>query len=389
MVFFNHATRQMTAKIVYYGPGLCGKTTNLNTIYGKTSQKARGEMVSLNTETDRTLFFDLLPMDVGVVGGFKCKLQLYTVPGQVFYNSTRKLVLKGVDGIVFVADSQTPMLDANKESLQNLEDNLKELGIDITTISMVFQWNKRDLKNVLPTQTLEQELNPRHLPSFTSVASDGTGVFETLRGITKLSLAQIKSSHFGESDEPEERAAALPPPAPQPPHPPQTPPQPAPPAAVQPPFAPPLTHSNALKVSDLPSVGSLLEDDAYSPPPVNPRLHQSPLAQKPAIRPAQMMPNPSPTLRPTHLAPPPPLKPRVVLPPKPSVANILGDLTLTGHGINAGTMRLDLPEEMDDQPMEIIVVVRQAGQVLVEHHVKKQTPTKGTPSRMIVELRRT
>ena len=122
MVFFNHATRQMTVKIVYYGPGLCGKTTNLNTIYGKTSQKARGEMVSLNTETDRTLFFDLLPMDVGMVGGFKTKLQLYTVPGQVFYNSTRKLVLKGVDGIVFVVDSQTPMLDACKESYQNLED---------------------------------------------------------------------------------------------------------------------------------------------------------------------------------------------------------------------------------------------------------------------------
>ena len=128
MVFFNHATRQMTAKIVYYGPGLCGKTTNLNTIYGKTSQKARGEMVSLNTETDRTLFFDLLPMDVGMVGGFKTKLQLYTVPGQVFYNSTRKLVLKGVDGIVFVVDSQTAMLDACRESFQNLSENLKELG---------------------------------------------------------------------------------------------------------------------------------------------------------------------------------------------------------------------------------------------------------------------
>src|SRR5512145_3508819 len=137
MVFFNHATRQMTAKIVYYGPGLCGKTTNLNTIYGKTSQKARGEMVSLNTETDRTLFFDLLPMDVGVIGGFKTKLQLYTVPGQVFYNSTRKLVLKGVDGIVFVADSQVPMLDANKESLQNLRENLAEIGLSVDDTPLV------------------------------------------------------------------------------------------------------------------------------------------------------------------------------------------------------------------------------------------------------------
>ena len=186
MVFFNHATRQMTAKIVYYGPGLCGKTTNLNTIYGKTSQKARGEMVSLNTETDRTLFFDLLPLDVGVIGGFKAKLQLYTVPGQVFYNSTRKLVLKGVDGIVFVADSQTAMLDADKESLQNLDDNLRELGLDIRQIPTIFQWNKRDLKNVVPVEQLEAELNPQNHPSVQSIASDGTGVFETLRAITKL-----------------------------------------------------------------------------------------------------------------------------------------------------------------------------------------------------------
>ena len=208
MVFFNHATRQMTAKIVYYGPGLCGKTTNLNTIYGKTSQKARGEMVSLNTETDRTLFFDLLPMDVGMVGGFKTKLQLYTVPGQVFYNSTRKLVLKGVDGIVFVVDSQTPMLDACKESYQNLEENLRELGLVLGDIPTVFQWNKRDLRNVISVDELEAVFNPKGVPSFQSVASDGTGVFETLRGITKLSLSHIKAHVLGES-----QVAAPPPPA--------------------------------------------------------------------------------------------------------------------------------------------------------------------------------
>jgi small GTP-binding protein len=202
MVFFNHATRQMTAKIVYYGPGLCGKTTNLNTIYGKTSTKARGEMVSLNTETDRTLFFDLLPMDVGMVGGFKTKLQLYTVPGQVFYNSTRKLVLKGVDGIVFVVDSQVPMLDASKESLQNLEENLRELGLKLGDIPTVFQWNKRDLKNIVSVEQLEKELNPRGLPSFQSCAQDGTGVFETLRGITKLSLTHIKTHVLGETTAP-------------------------------------------------------------------------------------------------------------------------------------------------------------------------------------------
>ena len=216
MVFFNHATRQMTIKIVYYGPGLCGKTTNLNTIYARTAQKARGEMVSLNTETDRTLFFDLLPIEVGVVGGFKAKLQLYTVPGQVFYNSTRKLVLKGVDGIVFVADSQVPMLDANKESLQNLNDNLKELGLVLGDIPMVLQWNKRDLKNIVPVDVMSLELNPKGLDSFQSVAQDGTGVFETLRGITKLALTHIKTHHLGEPGAVKAALAPekLPPPAP-------------------------------------------------------------------------------------------------------------------------------------------------------------------------------
>jgi len=235
MVFFNHATRQMTAKIVYYGPGLCGKTTNLNTIYGKTSQKARGEMVSLNTETDRTLFFDLLPMDVGMVGGFKTKLQLYTVPGQVFYNSTRKLVLKGVDGIVFVVDSQTAMKDACKESLLNLEENLRELGLNLGDIPMVFQWNKRDLKNVVPVEELEAAFNLKGTPSFQSVASDGTGVFETLRGITKLALSHIKTHVLGETSAPAAPA-----------------PEPARPAV------------EALTLSDLPSVTDLLDMEGSS-----------------------------------------------------------------------------------------------------------------------------
>ena len=156
-------------------------------------------MVSLNTETDRTLFFDLLPMDVGMVSGFKTKLQLYTVPGQVFYNSTRKLVLKGVDGVVFVVDSQTPMFDACKESYQNLEENLRELGLNLDDIPTVFQWNKRDLRNVVPVDELEAAFNPKGTPSFQSVASDGTGVFETLRGITKLALSHIKTHVLGET----------------------------------------------------------------------------------------------------------------------------------------------------------------------------------------------
>ncbi len=198
MVFFNHATRQMTAKIVYYGPGLCGKTTNLSAIYDRTALKARGEMVSLNTETDRTLFFDLLPLEVGVIGGFKAKLQLYTVPGQVFYNSTRKLVLKGVDGIVFVADSQAAMLDANRESMENLTENLRELGLDFADVPAVFQWNKRDLKQIVSIETLEEELNPRGLPSFQAIARTGEGVFETLKGISRLALAHIKRTHLAE-----------------------------------------------------------------------------------------------------------------------------------------------------------------------------------------------
>src|SRR5258708_19816769 len=160
MVFFNYATMQMAAKIVYYGPGLCGKTTNLHHIYSKTSPQSRGEMVSLETETDRTLFFDLLPIDVGVIGGFKTRLQLYTIPGQVFYNTTRKLVLKGVDGLVFVADSQIAMQEANAESFFNLRENLAEIGLKLDEIPLVIQLNKRDLPNAPPSQELIARLDP-------------------------------------------------------------------------------------------------------------------------------------------------------------------------------------------------------------------------------------
>ena len=193
MVFFNWATMQMAAKIVYYGPGLCGKTTNLSYIYAKTAPGSRGEMVSLETETDRTLFFDLLPLEVGKVGGFRTRLQLYTVPGQVFYNTTRKLVLKGVDGMVFVADSQRPMAEANIESLQNLEENLLELGLPLDTVPLVLQYNKRDLKNTLTVEDLNAKLNPDgRWEFFESVAVDGTGIFETLKAITKLTLRALR-----------------------------------------------------------------------------------------------------------------------------------------------------------------------------------------------------
>ncbi len=201
MVFFNYATMQMAAKIVYYGPGLCGKTTNLHHIYTKTSPGSRGEMVSLETETDRTLFFDLLPIDVGVIGGFKTRLQLYTVPGQVFYNTTRKLVLKGVDGIVFVADSQMAMLDANIESLGNLRENLHEIGVDLDELPLVLQLNKRDLPNIAPIGVMTNALDPDDKLDFVeAVASVGTGVFETLKLISKLTLRTLRRRMTG--DEP-------------------------------------------------------------------------------------------------------------------------------------------------------------------------------------------
>jgi mutual gliding-motility protein MglA len=201
MVFFNYATMQMAAKIVYYGPGLCGKTTNLHHIYTKTSPGSRGEMVSLETETDRTLFFDLLPIDVGVIGGFKTRLQLYTVPGQVFYNTTRKLVLKGVDGIVFVADSQMAMLDANIESLGNLRENLHEIGVDLDDLPLVLQLNKRDLPVIAPVGVMANALDPDgRLDYVEAVASVGTGVFETLKLISKLTLRTLRRRMTG--DEP-------------------------------------------------------------------------------------------------------------------------------------------------------------------------------------------
>jgi mutual gliding-motility protein MglA len=205
MVLFNYATKEITAKIVYYGPGLCGKTTNLQFVYDSLPTSNKSKMLSLATKTDRTLFFDFLPLDLGKIRGMRTKLQLYTVPGQVYYNSTRQLVLKGADGIVFVADSQDFALDANIESLQNLEDNLKRQGIRIREIPLVIQYNKRDLPNVLPIDQLERELNKLHSPHFASVATTGIGVEEALKGITQLVLAHLIKKYGLEGTEPLER----------------------------------------------------------------------------------------------------------------------------------------------------------------------------------------
>ena len=192
MVFFNYSTMQMAAKVVYYGPGLCGKTTNLQWIFEHTSTDSRGEMVSLATETDRTLFFDLLPIDVGSIAGFSTRIQLYTVPGQVFYNTTRKLVLKGVDGVVFVADSQRNLKQANIDSFKNLEENLAEMGLTLDTIPVVLQYNKRDLPNVSSVEEMNGYLNPHGWPALEASAIRGDGVFETLKTISKATLLALK-----------------------------------------------------------------------------------------------------------------------------------------------------------------------------------------------------
>ncbi len=193
MVFVNYTTMQVTSKIVYYGPGLCGKTTNLQWIHRKTAPGSRGEMVSLETEADRTLFFDLLPLDVGMIGGMKVRLQLYTVPGQVFYNTTRRMVLKGADGVVFVADSQVAAMDANQESLGNLRQNLAELGLDPREVPVAFQYNKRDLSHIMPLEKLREALNPERAPEFEAAAIHGVGVFETLKEVSRQALDAVRA----------------------------------------------------------------------------------------------------------------------------------------------------------------------------------------------------
>jgi signal recognition particle receptor subunit beta len=224
MTFINYASREINCKIVYYGPGLCGKTTNLQYIFDSTAPQARGKLISLATETDRTLFFDFMPLELGTVRGFKTRFHLYTVPGQVYYNASRKLILKNVDGIVFVADSQLERMEANLESMQNLYDNLAEYGYDVTRIPFVIQYNKRDLPNAAPVTELQAALNPgwepadpararvtpdpfhagenlveqlssgewvERAPYFEAVAISGDGVFDTLKAVSKLVLKAL------------------------------------------------------------------------------------------------------------------------------------------------------------------------------------------------------
>jgi len=192
MSFINYSSKEINCKIVYYGPGLCGKTTNLQYVYGKTNPAAKGKMISLATETERTLFFDFLPLTLGEIKGYKVRFHLYTVPGQIFYDASRKLILKGVDGVVFVADSQVERMEANIESFENLAVNLKEQGYDLEKIPYVIQYNKRDLPNAAPVEELRNLLNLKGISDFEACAATGDGVFETLKGIAKLVLTELK-----------------------------------------------------------------------------------------------------------------------------------------------------------------------------------------------------
>ena len=242
MVLFNYSTKELTAKIVYYGPGLCGKTTNLQYIHGNLPDTVKGKMLSLATKTDRTLFFDFLPIDLGEIRGMKTRVQLYTVPGQVFYNETRKLVLKGADGIIFVADSQEQMLSANVESFKNLEENLKGHGLSLADMPHAIQFNKRDLPNLASIEQLNSAINKYNAPFYETVATTGIGVQDTLKAITKLVLLHLTKKYDPSAASAPEAASAAPKPAA-----PQAP-------APTPEIAAPAAETQAIPIASVPSV---------------------------------------------------------------------------------------------------------------------------------------
>ena len=191
MSLINYSSREISCKIVYYGPGLGGKTTNIQYVYNRVAPQTRGRLVSLATEMDRTLFFDFLPLDLGAIKGFRTRFHLYTVPGQVYYDASRRLILRGVDGIVFVADSLIGRFEANVESLYNLHENLAEHGLKLENVPFALQYNKRDLRSIIPVSDLQEELNPQRYPHFEAVATQGVGVFDTLKCVSKLVLRKL------------------------------------------------------------------------------------------------------------------------------------------------------------------------------------------------------
>jgi signal recognition particle receptor subunit beta len=327
MVLFNYSTKELTAKVVYYGPGLCGKTTNLQWIHEKLPIKNKGKMLSLATETDRTLFFDFLPIEIGTIRGMKTRIQLYTVPGQVFYNATRRMVLKGADAVCFVCDSQEAMLDANLESYENMRQNLEANEIDPDEIPAVLQYNKRDLPNALPIEILNERMNPHNYPFYEAIAVKGAGVEDTLKAVTKLVFKSL-SAKYGDG-----AAAAAPGRAPGPPRTPQPQPfTPGPPLAM--PSEDPLGELDVSQQeppapemgTDLPPiefddestpVGSVFPDGSQPPlprvtpaPPSRPPLPSPPTrAPVPPRAPGQQSRAPVPQSRPPFQPTRPPIPP--------------------------------------------------------------------------------
>ena len=327
MVQINFATREVNCKIVYYGPGLSGKTTNLEMIHTKIPASHRGELTSIATEGDRTLFFDFMPLDLGKIGGMTTRFQLYTVPGQVYYNATRKLVLQGVDGIIFVADSQQGKLQENIDSLRNLEENLAEYGLDLTTVPHVFQYNKRDLPNVIPVEELNAVLNKFNAPYFEAVAITGEGVFPTLKKCAELVLANLQRQYGERMAAPARRvpvvtAVSKPKPAapPKPPSPPQEakpapppPPKPAPPPPPKP--APPPPPKVEVSEPAAPPKPPPVKPPAPKPQPVAAQAKPKPAPPKPAE--AKPVAEKAASAPPIVKRQPPPAKVEAPAPPEP------------------------------------------------------------------------
>jgi len=329
MVLFNYSTKELTAKVVYYGPGLCGKTTNLQWIHEKLPIKNKGKMLSLATETDRTLFFDFLPIEIGAIRGMKTRIQLYTVPGQVFYNATRRMVLKGADAVVFVCDSQEAMLDANLESYENMRQNLEANEITPDELPVVLQYNKRDLPNALPIEILNERMNPHNYPFYEAVAVKGTGVEDTLKAVTKLVFKSLSARYGDGAPAPSAPGRAPGPPRQAPPSPQMTPAPAPPPLALTaddllgdlgpapgtppPPLRPPPAPPRA--TNRPPSLPPIELEDEGTPPSVlqghTGALRPLPASARPAARTAAETPT-----RPPVPAPPPPPPPPGAPPPQ-------------------------------------------------------------------------
>jgi len=321
MVQINFALKEVNCKIVYYGPGMSGKTTNLEVVHKKAPTANKGDLTSIATEGDRTLFFDFMPLDLGNIAGMRTKFQLYTVPGQVYYNSTRKLVLQGVDGIIFVADSQEGKLDENLESLENLRNNLAEYGKELDEVPMVIQYNKRDLPNPMDIEQMDQVINPRGLPKFEAVATTGEGVFPTLKALSAMVLENLSKERRGQAAPARQPAAA--------------------PAAAAASSAPPAAPRPAPRPA------------APAPKPeeqrVAARAPSTPAPPKPAPRPAEApQPAPPPPAAPQQPAPPRPAAPQAPTSPKPAGPAPVPSRPAAGGGAPGGG---GVPERTPPRPM--------------------------------------